>query len=68
MEDKYFSSKTKMGAAVAKIFFKTGEDDIIAKYDSVNQIPCTSIRGEKGIVSDHLVDKKLYIIVNVASK
>ena len=43
-----------MGGAIAKIFFKTGEDDISAKYDSVNQIPVTTIRGEKGIVADHV--------------
>ena len=57
-----------MGAALAKKFFKTGEDAIIAKYDSVNQIPVTTIREEKGIVSDHVKGAKLYIVVNVASK
>jgi glutathione peroxidase-family protein len=28
----------------------------------------TTIRGEKGIVADHVQGKKLYLIVNVASK
>ena len=57
-----------MGAVLAKKFFKTGEDAIIAKYDSVNQIPVTTIREEKGIVGDHVKGAKLYIVVNVASK
>ena len=56
-----------MGGAIAKLIFKSGEDDITAKYESVNQIPVTTIRGEKGIVADHVQGKKLYLIVNVAS-
>jgi len=36
-----------MGAAVAKIFFKTGEDDLLLeKYQTVNEIPITLIDGQ----------------------
>jgi len=57
-----------MGNAIANIVFKKGEDDLQAKYDSVNQIPIKTIRGEEGLVADHVGGKKLYLIVNVASK
>ena len=43
-----------MGPVLAKIFFKTGEDDISAKYKSVNDIPVTTINGQQGIVNDHV--------------
>lgn len=57
-----------MGNAIANIVFKKGEDDLQAKYDSVNQIPIKTIKGEEGLVADHVGGKKLYLIVNVASK
>lgn len=57
-----------MGAALAKVFFKTGEDDILAKYENVNQIPVKLINGEQTVIGDQVKGKKLYLIVNVASK
>ena len=57
-----------MGNAIAKLVFKTGEDDISAKYDTVNQVPIKTIRGEDGVVADYVKGKKVYLIVNVASK
>lgn len=59
-----------MGGALAKIVFKNGSDDIsVEKYKSVNEIPVTLITGEKVESIQKLVEgKKLYMIVNVASK
>ena len=57
-----------MGAAIAKLVFKKGEDDITAKYPSVNDIPVTTIDVSKGLVADRVKGKKIYLIVNVASK
>ena len=57
-----------MGAALEKIFFKKGEDDILAKYENVNQIPAKLINGEQTTIGDQVKGKQLYLIVNVASK
>lgn len=57
-----------MGNAIAKLIFKKGEDAISAKYKSVNDIPVKTIRGKEGIVQDFVQNKKVYLIVNVASK
>jgi hypothetical protein len=36
-----------MGAAIAKIVFKTGSDELsVEKYKSVNEIPVTLITGD----------------------
>ena len=40
----------------------------MAKYANVNLIPVKTIRGEQGIIGDYVPGKKLYLIVNVASK
>ena len=57
-----------MGNAIAKMIFKKGEDDISAKYKSVNDIPVKTINGLDGKISDHVKGKKIYLVVNVASK
>lgn len=57
-----------MGNAIAKIVFKKGEDNICAKYQSVNDIPVTTIDGQQGKIQDYVQGKKIYLIVNVASK
>ena len=37
-----------MGAAIAKIIFKKGSDELsVEKYKSVNEVPVTLITGEK---------------------
>lgn len=59
-----------MGSAIAKIVFKQGADELsVEKYKSVNEVPVTLITGEKLEQIQSLVaNKKLYMIVNVASK
>lgn len=57
-----------MGNQIANLIFKKGEDAISAKYANVNLIPVTTIIGDKGIIGDYVQGKKLYLIVNVASK
>lgn len=59
-----------MGGVLAKIVFKSGKDSLDQnKYQSINEIPVTTVEGqdyEKLI--DLVGDKKLYLIVNTASK
>ena len=57
-----------MGGTIAKMIFKKGEDDISAKYNSVNDIPVKTINGIEGKIADHVKGKKIYLVVNVASK
>ena len=57
-----------MGNQIANLVFKKGEDAILAKYASVNLIPVKTIRGQEGIIGDFVTGKKIYLIVNVASK
>ena len=59
-----------MGGLIAKIVFKNGDDKLdSSKYSSLNDIPATSL---SGVMHDKLGDvvkgKKLYLVVNVASK
>ena len=60
-----------MGGVLAKIVFKNGEDTLLLeKYKTVNEIPITLIDGNALNQLQELLkgDKKLYMIVNVASK
>jgi hypothetical protein len=59
-----------MGNAIMKLVFKNGDDALLLeKYKSVNEIPLTLIDGSPVDKVQNLVkDKKLYLIVNVASK
>ena len=58
-----------MGGAIAKIIFKTGNDEFdTKKYESLLDIPVTTIKGEKMKFLELTGNKYLYLIVNVASK
>lgn len=57
-----------MGDSISKMFFKVGEDDISAKYDNLNQIPATLIDGTETTIGDQIKGKKVYLVVNIASK
>ena len=58
-----------MGGLIAKIVFKNGDDKLDSStYNSLNDIPATSLSGEKhDRLGDVVKDKKLYLVVNVAS-
>ena len=58
-----------MGGAVAKVVFKSGKDKFdIDKYESLNDIEVTTLEEEKKTMGDVVAGKKLYLIVNTASK
>ena len=57
-----------MGALIAKAVFKNGDDEISCKYASVNEIPVTTLQGEDTQIGNLVQGKKLYMVVNVASK
>ena len=57
-----------MGALIAKAVFKNGDDEISNKYSSCNEIPVKSLHGEDSLIGDNIQGKKLYMVVNVASK
>lgn len=59
-----------MGAVLAKIFFKTGSDNIpYTEYKSLFDIPEVDIDGNKiQRLGDILKGKKAILVVNVVSK
>jgi len=61
-----------MGAVAAKMFFKTGKETLAAsQYSSLNRIPekeLLSTRTRYSEIQELVGGKKLYLIVNVASK
>ena len=58
-----------MGGAMAKVVFKKGKDAFKTSYTSLNDIPVTDITGkEYESVGELCKDKKLILIINVASK
>ena len=58
-----------MGAVLAKIVFKKGSDRFdLGKYASLNDIPVSTLRGEQTTLGELGQGKKLFLIVNVASK
>ena len=59
-----------MGAVIAKIIFKTGKDKLeTTNFSSLNEIPVADLYGEeRKTIADYVKDKKLYLVVNVASK
>lgn len=57
-----------MGAVIAKIVFKKGNDVIHTDYKSLNEIKVTGLEGEEYENLGQVVEgKKVYLIVNVAS-
>ena len=57
-----------MGGVMAKVVFKSGNDEISAKYNSLLEIPVTTIEGQKKTFAEVAGNKFLYLVVNVASK
>jgi len=58
-----------MGGAIAKLVFKSGNDVIATKYESANEIPVVDLLGVEHDKIGNLVEgKKVYLIVNVASR
>ena len=58
-----------MGAAIAKIIFKNGNDQLTSNYNSLNKIPAKTILNEQIDELEQLyIGKKLIIIVNVSLK
>ena len=58
-----------MGGVIAKMIFKSGNDGFdLAKITTLNDIPCKKLDGEETTIGKLIEGKKLYMIVNVASK
>ncbi len=59
-----------MGGLIAKCVFRTGQDDFdVARVQSLNDLPVTTIEGTRIAKLGELVaGKKFYMVVNVASK
>lgn len=59
-----------MGGVLAKIVFKSGKDKLDQnKYQSILDIPVTTVEGDNyERFVDLTGDKKLYLIINTASK
>tara|TARA_B110000305_G_C19171510_1_gene507507 strand:- start:547 stop:726 length:180 start_codon:yes stop_codon:yes gene_type:complete len=59
-----------MGGLIAKIVFKNGDDKLDSStFSSLNDIPAMSLSGvQHDRLGDVVKDKKLYLVVNVASK
>jgi hypothetical protein len=58
-----------MGGVIAKIVFKNGNDKLdLDKYESLNEIKCVTLKGEEVTIGNVVDGKKLYLVVNVASK
>lgn len=58
-----------MGAAVYKLVFKSGSDGFDPNsVESLNDLPCKKLNGQPTTIGELTSNKKLYMIVNVASK
>ena len=57
-----------MGAVVAKIIFKSGEEQIMPCTRDLLDIEMNDIDGQLVRVGDLIADKKVVLIVNVATK
>ena len=52
-----------------KAVSKKGKDQLVVHYNDINKIPVTTIDGVAyGELSNYIVDKKVYLFVNVATK
>ena len=57
-----------MGAAIAKAFFKKGNDKLETNYGSLNEIMARTLQGEFKLMSQIANDNPVYLVVNTASK
>ena len=58
-----------MGGLILKAVSKKGKDQLVVHYNDINKIPVTTIDGVAyGELSNYIVDKKVYLFVNVATK
>ena len=57
-----------MGGVLAKIVFKSGEEELAACENDLHNIQMLDIDGQMVRVGDLMADKKVIMFVNVATK